>query len=99
MFSLCYCPGGSKILGFQNNDLLNNNKVTEIIARITKDTFSMCLLWLGSSGTGHGASTSEERTEKLKGRDGREDPELSQTRGLRRSEHLLCGPQQGVQGG
>ena len=33
---------------------------------MTEDTFSMSLLWLRSPGTGHGASTSEGKTEKLK---------------------------------
>lgn len=42
----------------------------------------MSLLWLGSPGTGHDASTSEERTKKFKERGGREDLEHNQTRGL-----------------
>ena len=49
---------------------------------MTKGTFSMSFLWLGSPGTGHGASTSEGRTEKLKWRDGRKDPEPNEASDL-----------------
>lgn len=58
------------------------NKVTEIKSGIAKDPFSTCLLWLGSPGMGHGASSSEGKTKELKGTDGREDPEPNQAGGL-----------------
>lgn len=58
----------------------------------------MSLLWLGSTSAGHGASTSEERTEKLKERVGREDPEPDQATGLTVGEPVE-GAQQGAQGG
>lgn len=58
----------------------------------------MSLLWLWSTGTGHGAGTSEERTEKLKGRVGREDPEPDQATGLIVGEPVVWAPA-GAQGG
>lgn len=56
----------------------------------------MSLLCLGSTGTGHGASTSEQRAEKHKWRDGREDQEPDQARSLNVGEPVVWAPSGGA---